>query len=254
MIVVEGKNDFCMIEQHEHGKISGAIANHLKAGNFLGKKLRTEVEFAITNHDYAWFDIDKKPLWNKETGKPYSFMDYPLEDKVKSYQKGINDIQQTSVYAAYLCSKHYTFFFSADSTDIYTKSFISQEIDRRNEIASRNQAVQDAHTVDFHFKLLQFCDDLSLYLCMNKPGATKEEEIAWFRDGFRQKFNFAEDGMHAHWENEYVVVVSPFPFTTSFEVDIPYKRLSKDKVMGKGLEKAYKETKQELLNIQIQPK
>ncbi|WP_156430913.1 DUF3891 family protein [Paenibacillus sp. FJAT-26967] len=33
--------------------------------------------------------------------------------------------------------------------------------------------------IEQHFKLLKLCDELSLYVCLNEPGVSKDEEHPW---------------------------------------------------------------------------
>jgi hypothetical protein len=239
LIVLENNDSFLLFEQHEHGKVSGQILTHLSSEAFLGEQFREAVEFAITNHDIAWVPLDENPKWDQENLRPFSFIDYPLEEKLTQYKKGIDKIQTTSEYAALLCSLHYTSFFKSDSTDNRINHFISREIDRREGIKSRNEDIHNNKYENFHFDLLQFCDDLSLYVCMNKPGSTKEEEISWFKHGFRQRFNFAPNGLNAKWADEQTVLIEPFPFHKSFTVTIPFKQISKRDVAEDKFTEAY---------------
>lgn len=47
---------------------------------------------------------------------------------------------------------------------------------------------------DKHYRLLKFCDELSLYVCMNKPGVKKKDEIDLFKDGFEGTEMFNSKG------------------------------------------------------------
>ncbi|SET13628.1 Protein of unknown function [Salinibacillus kushneri] len=253
MIVVSNGEELRLIDQHEHGKISGEIAKQMKNDLFLSSKRRPDVEYAISYHDYAWYELDQNPKWNDKTDKPYTFVDYPMQDKLASYERGIDFVQKNSEYAGLLCSLHYSSFFSSDSTNPAIRSFISREMDRRKQIKSRNRDDQNEKMLDFHFKWLQFCDDLSLYLCMNEPGAKKEDEVSWFRNGFRQTFAFAPDGMVAMWKNQQAIYVHPFPFKKMFHVKIPFKILRKQELDDHHLANIYKDEKTFYYKISIQP-
>ncbi|QHS23856.1 DUF3891 family protein [Virgibacillus sp. MSP4-1] len=242
MIVVSSGEIIRMVEQHEHGKVSGEMAKYIHPDLFPGTPLRSDVEFAISYHDYAWKEIDQHPRLNDETGAPYSFTDYPLTAKLASYEKGIDSVQNHSAYAGLLCSLHYSSFFSSESTNPVIKSFISREMNRRKQLQSRNVAFQNGEILDCHFKWLQFCDDLSLYLCMNEPGVAKEDEVSWFQNGFRQTFPFAPGGMEANWKDPYTIGVAPFPFKETFQVRLPYKSFNKKDFQQNDLEEIYQNT------------
>lgn len=48
---------------------------------------------------------------------------------------------------------------------------------------------------DKYYKLLKFCDEFFLYVCMNKFGVKKKDEIDLFKDGFEgiEMFNSEEE-------------------------------------------------------------
>ncbi|MGP4059695.1 DUF3891 family protein [Halobacillus sp. H74] len=241
MIVNEKEDHFIMIPQHEHAYISGLLVFNWKKNFLLRSKLREEADWAIRQHDRAWIPLDDHPLWNEEKQRPYSFTDYPVKEKLEAYQRGISEVASQSLYAGILCSKHYVSFFSEDSEDPLVIDFLSEEKDRQRELFELMEMDVPYDIFDLHFRRLQFCDDLSLYVCMQDAGIPKDEEVAWFKNGFRQFFDFAPAGMIAHWEDETHVSVHPFPFEQPFEVRIPYRIVSKKEISEKGLEEAYQE-------------
>lgn len=107
---------------------------------------------------------------------------------------------------------------------------------------------------DLHFRRLQFCDDLSLYVTMQEGGTPKEKEVSWFKNGFRQSFDFAPDGMIAHWVDESHVSIDPFPFQAPFEVKVPYKMVAKQAIQEKGISPAFHEAKTGHKTIHFVPK
>lgn len=60
-------------------------------------------------------------------------------------------------------------------------------------------------TLEEHYKLLKFCDELSLYACMNEPGVKKNEEIDLFKEGFEgmEIYNrYSDSPIIAEWIDE----------------------------------------------------
>ncbi|MBO8155598.1 MAG: DUF3891 family protein [Bacillaceae bacterium] len=251
-MIVRNKQDFFLLfKQHDHGLASGEMARYWKREFFIRPDLRREVEYATANHDRAWIPLDHLPLWNDSDQKPYSFIDYPLEEKINHYEQGIDEVQDKTNYGAVLCSMHYSSFFPKNSSQAVISSFISREISRRERIFDRMITSISDDEVAFHFHLLQFCDDLSLYICMNEPGVQKERELSWFRDGFRQKFSFARNGMMAKWEDRKTISVDPFPFEEAFYVSIPFVKVLKRDIKEKGLDKAYQQGEKGELRVRI---
>ncbi|MCP8617177.1 DUF3891 family protein [Salirhabdus salicampi] len=249
MIVVENEHYFQLIKQHEHGIISGEIANHLLHPFFIDNE--HTVKYAIKHHDIAWDKIDEYPKWNEERMKPYSFIDYPTNKKVGFYQQGISLVESSYPYAGLLCSLHYVSFFSMNDDEKHVQTFLKNEFNRRQRILE--QVKVSEKRVELHKRTLQFCDDLSLYICMNKPGVSKEEELSWFREGFQQRFSFMEDKIHGHWRDKKHVVIDPFPFKTNFTVSIPFKRVKKTDILKEGFVKAEKKAEQERRDVSFVP-
>jgi hypothetical protein len=241
MIIREKDDHFIMITQHEHANISRKFADHWKSNFLLRSKLREEADWAIRQHDRAWIPLDQSPEWNEEKQRPYSFVDYPLEKKLEAYQRGIQEVASQSLYAGMLCSMHYASFFSEDSDDKQIRTFLSEERERQQQLFEMMEMDIPQDIYDLHFRRLQFCDDLSLYVCMQETGTSKEEEVSWFKNGFRQPFDFAPAGMIAHWEDQEKVSVEPFPFEKSFSIELPYRAVSKKSIADKSLSKAFNE-------------
>ncbi|KGX85654.1 DUF3891 family protein [Pontibacillus litoralis] len=238
MIVMADDQQILVFEQHHHALASGVMAK-MWNGTFPNEALRQHVEYAIAYHDRGWIPLDQTPIWNAEQQQPYSFMDYPMKEKLQRYDEGITDVERQSLYAGYLCSLHFCSFFPKESKDKNIAAFLYRENERQRLLWDKLYGSITEEEVEVHFPLLQFCDDLSLYCCMNVPGVSKEEELSWFRGGFRQVFPSFPNGMIARWDNEQTVSVDPFPFRAPFRIDFPYKRVSRRLINTNGWERAF---------------
>lgn len=215
MIIRQTVRDIECIKQHDHAYISGEVAKHWL------EPVQSEVYVAVLEHDRAWIPLDQIIKYDADRGLPHDFISYPLENKLTAYTRGLDEVQEKSLYAALLCSKHYCSFFSGSITEkTEVQEFLEQEQKRQQEICESVEI--NAKQLAEDFKLLQFCDDLSLYVCMNNPGITKSEEVSWFKNGFPQSFSFAPNGIQAKWVDDKQVSLDPFPFveplTISFSV------------------------------------
>ncbi|WP_308409669.1 DUF3891 family protein [Salimicrobium jeotgali] len=244
MIVREYKEGFVMIRQHDHALISGEMARQWKNDFLLTSRIRSEADWAVEVHDRAWIPLDEKPLWNKEKGRPFTFVDYPLEEKLAAYRSGIEKTAEQSPYAGMLTSMHYQSFFENDRDDPRTVEFYEEQKEVQEKLLNEMKVEVPAELRHLHFERLQFCDNLSLYICMNEPGASKENEVPWFRDGFPQKFDIAPGGIYPEWKNEAAVLLTPFPFAEEWTVSVPYRFVTKEKIDEAGLERAYHEAEE----------
>jgi hypothetical protein len=249
MIILERENEFLMVKQHDHARVSGEIAQHWKDEFFIGTEKKPQVILAIYQHDRGWIDLDASPLWNIHDNRPYTFEDYPIEPKVASYRKAIDEVERMDKYAGLLCSLHFASFLEG-AGDQPSRTFWSHEKQRQLSLF-RNLAIK-GHDYQYHLEILKLCDNLSLYLCLNEPGAVKGEEHPFFREGFPQYFPFANNKrIHAAWENNRTISLSVSPLNTELDVSFPFKAVTKDSIKQLGLERAYKETAVETRMVTI---
>ncbi|MDQ0207765.1 DUF3891 family protein [Alkalicoccobacillus murimartini] len=226
MIIRQTTHQIECIKQHDHAYISGEISKHWREQ----LTFREDVEYAIYEHDRAWIPLDS--FIEKETNKklPLDFISYPLPPKLSAYTKGVDEVQEQSAYAAVLCSKHFCSFFSGTVSEPAIQSFLEEEQKRQKILIEQLEVKPTSTDLVEHFNLLQFCDDLSLYICMNSPGTPKSEEVSWFKDGFTQPFSFAPTGIKAEWMNAHEIKLDPFPFKEPLSVSFPVYELPDTKL------------------------
>lgn len=241
-------NHVICIEQHEHALISGQFLRYWRDEYFLGKDMKSSVEHAVTNHDRSWIPLDKNPIYLPEKSNLASFIDFPMEQKLQSYRSGILQLLNEDVYAGYLLSCHYASFFSnKPEPDPLGTQFMLEEEQRQHTIKEelhQKQKLPSKEEREFHFDLLQLCDNLSLYVCMNRWNARKDEEISWFKDGFKQKLSpLNDERLYPEWKSETMVTLDPYPFKPDqLQTVIPFKRLSKEDLKKPTIQEIYRDT------------
>jgi hypothetical protein len=210
MIVRRKGNYFVLIKQHDHGLMSGEFAAHMK----LQIEPLAKTLYAISHHDIGWEELDQMILWNEKTDMPYSFEYYPLLPKLEAYTHGIARVEANDAYAGFLCSKHYASFFT-NTEDLVAKNFREQEWTRQNKLREHFTETEE-NNIAANFRLLQFCDDLSLALCLNEPG---QNTHPWYKDGIR----YQGEVYQWVWEGEERLRLVPNLFTQSFTIELPYQ-------------------------------
>src|SRR5699024_651196 len=181
LIIRERDYAFVMIEQHHHAQISAEIIGKWRDYLFHHDPLYKSVMYAIEQHDCGWRFFDEQPFWNDAEQAPYAFTNFPTMAKSVLYTKGIDEVEALDPYAAVLCSAHYTKFLEK-SEHREARRFVERENLRRERILSQLE-IESMNIVDQHLALLQFADNISLYLCLNEPGAKKEAEHFFFKRG-----------------------------------------------------------------------
>ncbi|MGH3086697.1 MAG: DUF3891 family protein [Rubrobacteraceae bacterium] len=219
MIVRGTKGGFLLIAQHDHGLVSGEFARRFSAEWIGDAPLREDALYAISNHDVGWRGLDDEVLWNPEKERPYSFVNYPSEPKMVAYTEGLDLIASRSPYAALLCSMHYGSFVER-SRDSHERLFREQEEIRRKRLRS-SMSARELEGIERDFRLLQLCDDLSLFVCLNEPG---KEVYPWHKNGF-DLFGRRFDPV---WEDRETLRFEPTPFCEGFDIALPYRVLDPD--------------------------
>ncbi|QYJ16934.1 hypothetical protein Rxycam_02770 [Rubrobacter xylanophilus DSM 9941] len=213
MIVRETAGGFLLVEQHEHGLLSGEFARRWRER----PRPYGATVYAVANHDVGWRKLDRKPLWNREAGRPYSFVDYPLGPRLEAYRRGIDLVEAESPYAGLLCSMHYCRFVRGleEAAD-----FVAAE-ERRQERLRRALSGEELAGISRNFLLLRLCDGLSLFVCLNEPG---RNEHPWYREGFR----FRGERLRPLWEDRRTLRLEPNPFREPFELRLPYRLVDRE--------------------------
>ncbi|PSL50551.1 uncharacterized protein DUF3891 [Salsuginibacillus halophilus] len=221
MIVNSWLNTFELIAQHDHGRLAGKLAQAWGDKDFLQDRQREAVIKAVYDHDKSWLPLDQQPRWDDEKQTFLSFYEYPLDEKLKAYKRGVTALEEENGYSAALVSLHYTSFLKGELPSPAAQ-FKSVEQRRQYRLAG-NASLQA------HLDLLQFCDDLSLYALLNIPGIDKAGEWPWFKHGFRQVFSFLQhQTIQAKWCNRWTIQLSPFPFSAPVDAHIDVLHVNRE--------------------------
>ncbi|UNK18651.1 DUF3891 family protein [Paenibacillus sp. N3/727] len=241
MIIRESEEAFVMTTQDDHAHFSEEVARGFREEWFLDGKYKDDCLLAIQEHDRSWIRLDAMPIWNDRSNVPFSFIDYPVLPKLVLYQIGVDETEEMSRYAAMLCSMHYASFFQSDqdSRQEAELAFYQRELARQERLKEKLN-YPDEQTIARHFQLLQLCDDISLYVCMNPEGVSKEEEHPWFREGFSslvdgQKFSAA-------WISDHEVRLTPQLFAQEWTAVLRNKHVPKKRIKEVGVHEAYQES------------
>ncbi|WP_188646423.1 DUF3891 family protein [Marinithermofilum abyssi] len=215
MIRRNRKDGYFLIRQHDHGWISGDMADHWRQKPAPLRSTR----LAIRYHDVGWESLDDEVCWDRETNRPYSFEDYPLEPKLSAYRRGIDRVEAMDPYAAVLCSLHYASFFQEEHV-AKAEPFLKREKERRERLL-HSISEADRKRLPENLRLLKVCDDLSLFVCLNEPG---ENTHPWFQKGIR----WGNQWLKPVWEGAERLRFEPNPFDQAFDIRVPYQVIDFD--------------------------
>ncbi len=218
MIVRERPGSFVLVKQHDHGLASGEFARRL-AGE--PRPLEPTL-YAIAHHDVAWRGPDASVRWNEETGRPYSFADYPPEAKVRGYVEGLSWLEERNPYAACLCSMHYETLVRRFGSSEAEKGFADAESQRQERLRA-GMTGEELDNLGHNLALLRLCDGLSLYICLNEPGD------GGYPPPYPEGFELSGERFEPVWEDRRTLRLEPNPFSGDFELEIPYATVGRDR-------------------------
>jgi hypothetical protein len=219
MIVRETHDSYVLIKQHDHALASGEFAKHWAR---RPRPLESTL-YAIAHHDVAWREADARVRWNEEAGRPYSFVDYPPEPKVRAYAEGLDWLEERDPYAACLCSMHYETLMRRFGSSEAEERFADAEI-RRQEKLRVGMSEEELENLEYNLRLLRLCDGLSLFVCLNEPGG--DDRPPPYPGGFELMGTKFEPV----WEDRGTLRLDPNPFSGAFDLSIPYLSVGKDRL------------------------
>jgi hypothetical protein len=221
LIVRENGIFFYLITQQNHGLLSGELA--ARWGNETFAPSEHQMIMAASLHDLSWIEIDDEVMWNDKKQRPHDFTSLPLEIRLPMYENGLDETERLDPFASLLTSKHYCSFIESNGDDA-TNEFLRNERLRRTRLKKK----VFADSLDRDLDRLQCWDNLSLYVCMNRPGCLKDEEVPWFKKGVRSTTKSGKDvWIHPRWLNERTISFDPFPFRESWSTVVPYYKMRK---------------------------
>jgi len=219
-----------LVTQVDHAVISGQLAEAWGASTVPALAPRDSVVLAARLHDVGWRHWESNPRVNTDTGRPTNFLDVHIDEHLRLYRLGIEEVEALDPYAGMLVSMH--------AAGIYTGRYSTQpalKLTRAPDVQSlvdafvseqeaRYEALRDGLGVDEdelwrNYLLLQVFDRLSLRLCQGDPAGPGPMEIVLPPDAALQ-IALADDGMET---------VAPWPFTTpALTIHVPTRTLAVD--------------------------
>ena len=219
MIVRKRRDSYLLVKQHDHALVSGEFA---KPWARKPRPLDSTL-YAIAHHDVAWKGPDASVHWNEETGRPYSFTDYPTEPKVLAYSEGLDWLEERDAYAACLCSMHYeTLVRRLGRSSEAEERFADAESGRQARLRAEMSG-EELENLEYNLGLLRLCDGLSLFVCLNEPG--DDDDPPPYPGGFE----LSGERFKPIWDDQNTLRLNPNPFSESFGITVPYMLVGEDR-------------------------
>jgi hypothetical protein len=225
MIVQQSSDPMLVIRQTDHAFLSGFFAREW--GNDLFPRPEPFASFclAAAEHDNGWQEWEMTPGVDPKSFTPYSFMSVPTDEHVSLYQRGIDRVVKSDLYAGLLVASHCAGLYDRAKATMpgysakYVKSHEQQhatdfvqrlrlqqlrlKVDLRNDPATRD--FTDERLITANIQRVAALDRLSLYFCLGADHDTTIEGVP-----------MNDNGEEADWElrgaggNEFTL--DPYPF------------------------------------------
>jgi hypothetical protein len=107
MLVTRRQGGLCLITHAEHGRVAGDLSRRWGNERFEAPAHQEALQTAATHHDDGWHELDGRPSFNPEHGRPAHFLELPLEVTVGPYGRGVDSVYARNRHAGALVSMHW---------------------------------------------------------------------------------------------------------------------------------------------------
>ena len=225
MILQQQGDPIVVIRQTDHAFLSGFFAREWGNAMFPQPEPFESFCLAAAEHDNGWQEWEMAPGVDPKSFAPYTFMSVPTDEHVALYQRGIDRVVKTDLYAGLLVASHcMTLYDRAKATmpgysakyvkaqeQHHANDFVQRlrlqqlrlKVDLRNDPATK--VFTDEKLITANIQRLAVLDRLSLYFCLGADHDTTIEGVP-----------IDDNGEEADWElrsaggNEFTL--DPYPF------------------------------------------
>ncbi len=195
MLISRSNGQLRLIEQVEHGRLSGDFARRWGNETFQAPDRREQVATAAALHDEGWRESDDAPLFHPEEGRPLYFLEIEREDHVALYARGVERVFAHEPYAGLLVSMHWTGLYRA-RWGMQTGAVAFNEKTALKKLQDDAVAAEEARWIEvkrallegqrrsefeaalwYHYDLVQAWDILSLYVSMSNLDPAGDAEV-----------------------------------------------------------------------------
>lgn len=264
MLVQELGGSVRLIRQQDHAHAAGALAHSWRprrGPDATGPRpsggeprLPYRVVWTTGVHDAAWTDLDRRPILDPDTGRPFDFHRLPLERKLGPYADGVERISDLDAYAGYQVSRHYASFLEAgeDGDGAAVDRFLRAE-DRRRERLRRElpARLRRDELLDRELAYLKLFDTLSLYVCLAGPGPDPATRPPWLVPDDRVETPAGVE-VELRWRSDGVLALDPCPLSSPVELRVPCRELPARHGSQARLEESWEAAEPRHLEVRVE--
>lgn len=219
MLVTRVGVDLRLITQPDHARLAAEMLSLWRTDGLPQHPRRSELLFAITEHDNGWREADAAPYVDATTGRPHGFLDLPDGPRREIWDRGVARFVSSRPYPALLILEHARRIHRHRTDDPDWRGFFERLEELRAVLLEDTGAA--AGQIDDDYRWLALADDLSLMVCDGREGPLERDDLS---------ARLVERGLQ----------IDPFPLagSTTFRVpcrQVPDRRYAGDAEFGSEL-------------------
>ncbi|MGH2895426.1 MAG: DUF3891 family protein [Solirubrobacteraceae bacterium] len=177
-----------LITHPDHGRLAGMLCEQWGNSAFASPAHRDALLTAATYHDDGWSELDGRPMFNAEAGRPAHFLEVPLPETIAPYRTGVEEVYRRDMLAGALVSMHWAGLYRTrwglqDGEPVghpATDDIVSEQEQRWGRALGETWGLRgrrSAFEADaWHaYEILQALDFISLAICLIDPEALSQE-------------------------------------------------------------------------------
>lgn len=162
MIVRREGNDLVLLTQPNHAALSGRLMDAWRRDGLPAHPARETILLATREHDNGWLEVDREPLLDAQTGRPFDFVSVPDEVKQPIWPRATRRVGAMSPLAGALVAQHALTVLSRHHTDPSWIAFFDALRKERSRLTPTDVS-QDS--LDDAYRFVYLGDLLSLIFC-----------------------------------------------------------------------------------------
>ena len=248
MIIQQNSDPMVAIRQTDHAMLCGFFAREWGNEQYVKPEPFTSFCLATAEHDNGWQEWEMAPAVDPRSFAPYTFMSVPTAEHIQLYQRGIDRVVKTDLYAGLLVAGHCAGLYDRAKATMpgYSAKYVrAQEQSIANEFLQRLRLQQlrlksdlrndasmreftDEKRITANEQRLLALDRLSLYFCLEPDHDTTIEGVPM--DDSEREVDWE---LRAAGGNQFTL--DPYPFRRApLEFSILARRVPKRRYLDDG--------------------
>lgn len=204
MIVATEQDTWLFITQPDHAAFAAELLSLWLLEGLPDHPRRSELLFAVREHDNGWREADAAPRWDSERRRPHDFLTMPRAARIEVWERGVARFAGEHPYGALLITRHARRLLGDRRGDPAWDALLETLDELERGLAEETGATEKEIAADD--RLVDRSDLLSLVVC---NAWTEPFE----RQGFRGQL---QNGM---------LRLDPFPLAGTTTFRIPCRRI-----------------------------